>query len=319
MKIKQMYQLFSIFSLIAILTVACHSSDLSNSISKNCRMIQHKAGETCVPFEPQRVIVLDEPILANAIALGTKPIGATLTSPLFDKNTPPYLVDEVDYTPVSVGSQSQPNIEKILQLKPDLILALEFTNPYDTLSQIAPTVIIEWQDAGHWKAHLLKVAQALGKTFQAQQLLADYNTHIVDLRNALNQPPEQIEVSLAYIGGNTPFIRSDVKNSFSGSILEDVGLARPPSQNIVHPDYQIEISEEMIPSLDADVLFLFAVNDERGKKTWNKLKNHPLWQKLKVVQNNQVYLVDFYNWRSRNIFAANSVIDDLFRYLVKES
>jgi iron complex transport system substrate-binding protein len=126
-------------------------------------------------------------------------------------------------------------------------------------------------------------------------------------------------VSLAYIGGNTPFVRSDVKNSFAGSILADVGLSRPSAQDIVKDGYQIEVSPEEIPSLDADVLFLQSVNDEKGEETWTRMKNHPLWQKLQVVQDDRVYQVDFATWRSRNILAANGILDDLFKHLINNN
>jgi iron complex transport system substrate-binding protein len=72
----------------------------------------------------------------------------------------------------------------------------------------------------------------------------------------------------------------------------------------------------MIPSLDGDVLFLYAVDDDKGQETWKILQNHPIWRQLRVVQTNQVYLVDFDTWRMRNILAANGVVDDLFKYLV---
>lgn len=288
----------------------------SASPSAECRTIQHKAGETCVPNDLQRVVVLDRGLLANAIALGVQPVGSVRKATVSSFEFPVYLQSKVNDSLESVGTQTQPNLEKILQLQPDLILGFNFGIDYDKLSQIASTVIIEWQDTAHWKEHFQIAAEAMGKSEKAEQLLANYHRRIEELKAAI-ESPEELEISLAYIGGNTPFIRSDVKNSFPGSILEDVGLGRPPSQDIVHRNHQIEVSQEMIPSLDGDVLFLFSVNDEQGKETWNKLKNHPIWQKLDVVKNEQVYLVDFETWRMHNILAANGVIDDLFKYLVE--
>lgn len=291
-------------------------SQLQVTDPPNCRPVQHALGETCVPLQPERVVTLDQPLLANAIALGIQPVGSTLRPNFFSGEMPPYLAGKVDEDLASIGTASQPNLETILELKPDLILGFDFGIDYDTLSQIAPTVIIEWQDAGHWQEHLLKAAEAVDKVEAAAKLLTDYETRITDLRAAFGQPPENIQVSLAYIGGNTPFVRSDVKNSFAGSILADVGLSRPPAQDIIDDRYQIEISPEKIPNLDGDVLFLFAIDDDQGEETWTRMENHPLWQQLEVVQRNRVYQVDFRTWRMRNILAAQGVIDDLFKYLV---
>jgi len=47
-----------------------------------------------------------------------------------------------------------------------------------------------------------------------------------------------------------------------------------------------------------------------------QLKQKPLWQRLQAVQQNRVYIVSFPNWTGGSLFAANAVIDDLFKYLV---
>lgn len=45
------------------------------------------------------------------------------------------------------------------------------------------------------------------------------------------------------------------------------------------------------------------------------MKTNPLWQKLKAVQNNRVYLVPDY-WIGSGILAANAIVDDLYKYLL---
>ncbi|NEQ28399.1 MAG: iron-siderophore ABC transporter substrate-binding protein, partial [Microcoleus sp. SIO2G3] len=40
-----------------------------------------------------------------------------------------------------------------------------------------------------------------------------------------------------------------------------------------------------------------------------------LWQKLNVVQRNQVYFVGVH-WHYSDILAINAILDDLFKYLV---
>ncbi|MHC5733102.1 MAG: iron-siderophore ABC transporter substrate-binding protein, partial [Nostoc sp.] len=48
-----------------------------------------------------------------------------------------------------------------------------------------------------------------------------------------------------------------------------------------------------------------------------QLKAEPLWSKLKVVQQKKVHNVGFY-WVQYGPLAANRMIDDLERYLVKQ-
>ncbi|WP_202924923.1 ABC transporter substrate-binding protein [Myxacorys almedinensis] len=81
-----------------------------------------------------------------------------------------------------------------------------------------------------------------------------------------------------------------VKNSFVGSILEEVGLQRPAAQDVVLPDRGIfNISEERLDVLDGDVLFLLYTHDFRELETYERLKHKPIWKQLKAVQNNQFF------------------------------
>ena len=60
------------------------------------------------------------------------------------------------------------NLEKIMTLKPDLILGTidENRDNYNLLSHIAPTVLIKMPNSGDWKESFMPAANALGKTRQ---------------------------------------------------------------------------------------------------------------------------------------------------------
>jgi iron complex transport system substrate-binding protein len=255
-------------------------------------------------------------MLANALALGVQPVGSTSIYISSGTKFPPYLEDKVDEKLELIGTEEQPNLEKIALLKPDLILGFTYNATDDQLSQIAPTVLIDWNMAGNWKEHLEFVAQTLGKTAEAKQLLEDYNRRIEQFKTAIGDRLAQFQVSLVNGGGNAAFLRSDVKDSFAGAILNDVGLQRPPAQNIKGLD--IEISLETIPQLDGDAIFIMMVSDDKGSQVWNRLQANPLWSQLEAVKQDRVYLVDYSTWRGVNILAAYGVIDDLFKYLVKK-
>lgn len=313
MKIKQVYELFFISFLIAILTVACHSSNSDTSISENCRMIQHQAGETCVPNNPECLVTLFSPTTADAIALGVKPVGATFG---VGNPPPPYLEEKLEGVE-SVGSPERPNLEKISTLTPDLIIGFHYSaqSIYNQLSQIAPTLLDDWEGFDSWKDHFNFVAEALGKTEEAEEVWTHYEQRVQELREALGNNYQDIEVSVVRVCCNN--LASDVKNSFSGSIINDVGLSRPPSQDSV-PGGLVIFPEELITEkLDGDIIFAIVDNDEDSEKAFEQLKNNQLWNKLKAVQEGKVYPVNLSTWRGGNPLAADAVIDDLFKYLVK--
>ena len=281
--------------------------------ASNCHMVRHALGETCVPNQPQRVITLSVPSLGNAIALGVKPI-ATIV--YFDE-PPPYLAEHLDSIQI-LGKEEQPNLEKIVALKPDLIIGIKYSTEaiYSQLSQIAPTVADDWEGYPSWRGHFDFVANVLGRTDLAQQVWSRYYQRLQSLKIALEKNQQSPEVSFVHTCCGT--IDLDLKNSFNGSILADAGLRRPPAQAAPVDGGIVKLSEERLMDIDGDVLFVAADGTEAAQ-TITELKQNPLWQKLRAVQNDRVYSVNYPTWRGGNPLAADEVIDDLFKYLVDDA
>lgn len=282
----------------------------SASSSTDCHMVEHVMGETCVPNNPQRVVVLGG--LDYALSLGVKPIGSNeLEADL------PHLKDKIEGIE-NVGNVIAPNLEKILQLKPDFILSSQggLKANYNTLSKIAPTVIFPFEHSEKWKEMLTHYAQALGKTDVAKQVMADYNARLETFKDQMGERLNQLEVSIVRIYPNQIVVY--LKDSFCGTILADAGVSRPAHQNQMGG--QQDISKERIHDLDGDVMFVwtYGYNAEIAQQaniTLEKLKTDSLWSQLKVVKQDTVYEVPGY-WIGEGPLAADAIIDDLFKYLV---
>nr|WP_228035195.1 iron-siderophore ABC transporter substrate-binding protein [Oculatella sp. LEGE 06141] len=272
-------------------------------------------GESCVLPSPERVVTLSLPPLANLIALDIKPIATATYDAFTGIEVQPYLQDKVDGIEW-VGTDDQPSLEKLAQLKPDLILGFDKQHEqiYSQLSQIAPTVLFDVGDRSDWKQLVLEVAAVFDQTSKGEQLLQDYSRRVDQLREQLGEKGLQQEISIAYtLGGD---IYSDAKNSFPGSILEDVGLKRPVNQDrVASNNGRLIFSQENIDSIDGDVLFVPKSGNSLDQDQ-DKLMQTPLWQTLKAVQQGQVYRVNLWNWTGLDILAAHEVLDDLFEHLV---
>ncbi|MCC5604891.1 iron-siderophore ABC transporter substrate-binding protein [Nostoc favosum] len=317
-----------LMALSVLLVTACNSSkmQLSNistehaaNISIPCRVVQNSMGEACVPNDPKRVIVISHRgLLSHALTLGVKPIGSNANT-LEDLKKiylreQSFLGGKIEGIQ-QVGLPDNPNLEKISLLKPDLILAWAYLKSvYPLLSQIAPTVLIPF-DMPDWKDEFNLVAEILGKEAEAQQAWEQYYQRIEELKAALGNRYENRTVSVASTAPSNNYVL--VKNSFAGSILNDVGLQRPAVQDVIKPSGGIyNISEERLDILDGDFLFLLYTYDFGEMETYERLKQKPIWKQLKAVKNNQVFLVDFWAWTWNNPSAASAVIDDLYKYLV---
>ena len=111
-----------------------------------------------MPLQPQRVVTLTH--LDNALALGVKPIGAATQN---DNQFSTFLPAQAEGIE-NVGLFGEPSLEKLVQLKPDLILLAYPKQNYEQLSAIAPTVVFWDQDPNyeHWQDTFSAYADALG-------------------------------------------------------------------------------------------------------------------------------------------------------------
>jgi iron complex transport system substrate-binding protein len=218
---------------------------------------------------------------------------------------------------VSIGTVSQPNIEKIVQLNPDLILGFSLSvEQYKLFSQIAPTVTLDYIKQNDWKDDFSRIAKITDKSEQAQKLLEQYQQRVQELRTFINHNLKEktVSVSRFYAGNQVPEFRT--KYSFPGSLITEVGIPLPEMQNKLTTNENqplVSVSLERLELLDAD--FLFVALDPGSEDNFQKYQTSQLWQKLNVVKNNRVYTVDSGHWIFGNILSANAILDDLFKYL----
>ncbi|MBE9160701.1 iron-siderophore ABC transporter substrate-binding protein [Nodosilinea sp. LEGE 06152] len=279
-----------------------------------CREIQHAMGKTCVPANPQRIVALSGFAVDAVFSLGMKPVGAVT-------NVANLWADEMQEV-TSLGLDEQINLEAILALQPDLILASQWNAEpiYGQLSAIAPTVL-DGAILGEWKNSFAIHSAALGKTQQAEQQMTHYQERVRDVQQRLGDKLQQTEISLVRI--LPEHLALYLKNSFAGSILEDIGFARPPSQDkgvIGEEPFVIAISKERIQDTDGDVIFLWtygATPDiaQSAQSALQKIQTDPLWLQLNAVQQERVYVVSDYWHVASTPMQAMLVIDDLLKYL----
>lgn len=276
-------------------------------------------GETQVPVNPQRVVTLDTGYLANALALGIQPIASTAWYRTEHQTgldpVEPYLRDRTQNLMIlGYGfTANQVSLEKLLLLKPDLILAvIPHKAIYQQLSNIAPTVLYEYPEGDGWKDFLKMTAEVLGKTQAAETLLQDYQQRVQTFKQTMGDRSANLQVSVI-----NPFregTRIMYRNFFGGSILQDAGLLRPPEQD-KEGFHSAPVSFELIPQMDGDVILSISFEDNDSLKLVEKLQSHPLWSQLEAVKQGKVYPVDAEHWYGGDIITANLVLDDLFDYL----
>ncbi|MDM9379469.1 iron-siderophore ABC transporter substrate-binding protein [Chlorogloeopsis sp. ULAP01] len=310
-----------LLTIVVVLAIAAcnYNTPQQQNSQIETRTVSNTLGEVEVPLKPQRVVVLEENIVLDSVlALGIKPVGVVDCRECEEKfrGIPNDLLADV---PVVGNIGTQPSLEKILSLKPDLILGLTWLkSSYELLSSIAPTVLIDFTTMYNFKERLRYVAQVLGKSDRAEELLNQYQNRIQKLREQLGEKLATKTISVIHLVGAADIFYSYKPDFITyGQILSDVGL-----QLIQKNQKQIELtlSIEVLPEYDADILFIMTEHLSQDFKSANpdflSFLQKPIWSKLKAVQNQQVYKV---NWTVGGAMGANRIIDDLYKYLVKTS
>lgn len=278
------------------------------------RIVTDVYGEVEVPVNPQRVIVLDGPQLDACLAVGVKPVGGV--TGFANEPFPSYLGDATTGVE-NIGTISEPNLEYIISLEPDLILGSNLRNEdiHGTLMEIAPTVFSE-AVSDDWRGNFSMWTDALNKSAEAEEVSAAYDARLADFREATDGERQNWVISVVRFLADHVRLYNDT--SFIGTILKDADLTRPESQTGPDPDRGIFkiISPELIHLGDGTHIFTCAYGEVQDS-TASEYVNSPLWGALEAVQNDQVYWVDDDFWMvAIGYLAANKVVDDLFTYLV---
>ncbi|RMI43884.1 ABC transporter substrate-binding protein [Streptomyces triticirhizae] len=279
--------------------------------SGGTRTVETAMGPVEVPENPQRVVVLDTAELDTAITLGIVPVGAVqadATQEFLD-----YLPQDQLADIENVGNIAAPNLEAINELDPDLIIGSKVRDEqrYDELSAIAPTVFSETVGAP-WKENFLMHAEALGRSEEAEQVVAAYEEHVAEVTEAIGGPEAAAEIEVSMLrfidGGNT---RLYGRENYIGGILEDVGLGRPAIVDDATDGFAVEISPEQVDQADADVIYYSSYGDPDASGE-EAAVGGPLWEDLTAVQENRAFPVNDQLWfLGIGYTAAEQILDEI--------
>jgi len=265
---------------------------------------QHKVH---LPDTPKRVVVLEFSFLDGLASVGVTPVGAADDG---DANRVLPKVRKAVGEWQSVGLRSQPNIEVIARLKPDLIIADLGRHQalYNDLASLAPTLMLPSRGEdyqGSLKSAEL-IGQALGKGPQMQARIAENQQH---LKAIAAQIPANTQVLFGVAREDSFSVHGP--HAYAGSVLQAIGLKVPEVRKNAAPTEFVSL--EQLLALDPGWLLVGHYRRPSIVDSWSK---QPLWQVLSAVRNKQVAEVDGDSWaRNRGIMASEQIADDALAVL----
>lgn len=289
----------------------------STAVLETKRSFKHAWGTTTLNSVPKRVVVLFNGGVDISVLLGVKPVGAVesyLQKPFYE-----YLRSSLIGTK-TLGDETQPNVEAIAALKPDVIIATEWRHEkiYAQLNKIAPTIVTP--DLADWQDNLDIMSRALNKEDKANAFMTDWKNQVAAFKRKVPASVKGKEISIIRINPNGT--ARAYNEGFAYKIFKELGFATPKQQTATGQPLINVASYEQMSLLDGDFIFDFTTDwDGDGavlqhQKGWT---SHDLWKNLKGVKNNKYYKVNAVTWNlSGGALAAKHMLDDLYFYFGME-
>lgn len=209
-----------------------------------------------------------------ALALNVMPVGMSAVNYGADQDgLLPWAREAIEATgapmPTILGDGAQaPSFEAIIALDPDVILAVYSgltEEEYQRLSQIAPTVVFpEKRWTASWQEVVLMSGLALGKSDEAEKLVADTERFIADEVAKYPQIAGKSVVNFVDSGDGQISIRKAVDPR--SKLLISFGLEPAPEPEGTDPEaFNYKLSYENLADIDADIMVAFLDSPEAAE------------------------------------------------------
>ncbi|MEW9053254.1 MAG: iron-hydroxamate ABC transporter substrate-binding protein [Neobacillus sp.] len=244
--------------LLTLIVSACGSKEQDTATSKEkpagpeTITYQSETGPIEVPANPKRVILLSG-FTGNVLDLGVNVVGADVWS----KNNPTFAEEMKD-----VEEVSDENLEKILELEPDLIIGLSNIKNVDKLNEIAPTVTFTWGKVDYLTQHI-EIGKLLNKEAEAKAWVEDFKQRAEAAGEEIKAKiGEDATVSVMEAYGKDLYVFGDNWARGTEILYQAMGLKMPEKvQKMALETGYYALSAEVIPEYAGDYVILSKYSD----------------------------------------------------------
>ena len=271
--------------------------------------IKDAKGEFTLDKTPSRVVALEYSFVDALAQVGVSPVGVA------DDNKVDRILPQVREKIAawqSVGTRSQPSLEVIASLKPDLIIAdpSRHTAVFEELKKIAPTVMFDSRHESYQGniETAQKIGDLVGKSSEMKAKINEHNDYIANI--AKNLGVQGKKASFGTSREDKFNIQND--NGYVGSFLTTLGFA-PTKLN--SDQAFVEINLEQLVMEKPEYLFIAHYRDESIARKWEA---EPLWKAIPAVKANHVYSVDADMWARGRGLEASKIMAKQIEGFVKQ-
>lgn len=260
--------------------------------TKETRLVEDASGrQISIPARPQRVIALNSSNIDLYYGAG----GSVIARP--DKvMLREDLAGKIKDLP-TIGESGAPSVEKIISLKPDLVLGLNMAfhqRLVEPLEQAGIPVIL--QSLGGYQDTLERLrfyGQLSGKLQQAEEAVSAMEEK---LAAALEKKKDKDSPRVLLLLGTPDNYSIALPSSFSGSLLDLLqgeNVAKGQNAMSERTPY-MSFNMEFVVRAAPDMIFILIHGNETGNDDVRRLiEQNAVWRQLSAVKSGKVYILPY--------------------------
>ncbi len=298
--------------LLALTACGDDSSANEAGAAEETTTVETDYGPVEVPVDPERIVALE---FGNEVVVeaGITPVG------VIDPNPSLYTPEQLSVLEEATVVQEMSlelNIEAIASTDPDLIIGGvreishgDYEKHFEDLSQIAPTVLFDFDGAGpELRDMSIQLAEAIGNAEGAEAERDRYQERVAELSETYSDQLQDNTFAVVF-GVDSEFSVVNT-NAWGAYILDELGARSTAVVEEADGDFATQQSYENIDKLEeADVIFYETDVSYEPDPFTAELLDQGLWQSLPAVENDQVHPLR-YSF-SRTWVQANDVLDQV--------
>ncbi|MBU3104932.1 siderophore ABC transporter substrate-binding protein [Clostridium gasigenes] len=279
--------------------------------------VEHSLGTTEVKSNPKKIVVFDYAALDAMDVLEVEGIVGVPKGTSIPDYLKKYNGDEY----ASIGALKEPDLEKINELKPDLIIINGRQHSfYDKLNEIAPTISLSKEDGKYMEsfAHNMEV---LGKIFNRDKVvekeLAKINQKIEEINKEVTKNAYKATTLMVSDGKLSVF----GETSRFGLIYNNLGF-KNTDENIEAANHGQDISFEYVASQNPDYMFVIdksVIAKEGNQKPAKEILNNELVNNTNVAKEGKIIYLDTHSWylSDGGFISTNKMLDEIMDAIKK--
>lgn len=291
------------------------------SVDDGARIVEAANGDIEVLGTPERVIAMEYELVEHLQTVDVVPVGISERDSVnVWLDLPVKYGDDV----VDIGLRDEPDLEAILLLDPDLIIAASPRQDQviEQLEDVAPTVQLETYSPrstptgsetsiDHAKGVLRNVAIATNTEDVAEQRIAEFDEYLTE---AAARVEELGYAGREYIYGSIIVSQDGTISLFTNlsriaGTITALGLVNHITLEDSPDSHFAAVSLEHLGTLPEDVLFIFSVSDGAIEEIEETLASS-LWESIPFVQAGNVINLGTPNiWTAGGLITMTQVID----------